>query len=45
MKLYIQLGLESLKHRGWFGKNCLFFRIIKHGLPDYLFNLIPQSNH
>ena len=45
MKLYNKLGLESLKFRRWFRKLCLFFKIIKHGLPEYLFNLIPQSNH
>ena len=45
MKLYNELGLESLKFRRWFRKLCLFFKIIKHGLPEYLFKLIPQSNH
>ena len=45
MKLYNELGLESLKFRRLFRKLCLFFKIIKHGLPEYLFNLIPQSNH
>ena len=45
MKLYNELGLESLKFRRWFRKLCLFFKIIKHGLPECLFNLIPLSNH
>ena len=45
MKLYNQLGLESLKFRFWCRKLCLFFKIIKHGLPEYLFKLIPQSSH
>ena len=45
MKLYNELGLESLMFRHWFRKLCLFFKIIKHGLPEYLFKLIPQSNH
>ena len=45
MKLYNELGLESLKFRCWFRKLCLFLKIIKHGLPEYLFKLIPQSNH
>ena len=40
-----ELGLESLTFRRWFRKLCLFFKIVKHGLPEYLFNLIPQSNH
>ena len=45
MKLYNELGLEFLKFRCWFRKLCLFFKITKHGLPKYLFKLIPQSNH
>ena len=45
MKLYNELGLESLKLSCWFRKLCLFFKIIKYGLPEYLFNLLPQSNH
>ena len=45
IKLYNELGLESLKFSRWFRKRRLLFKIIKHGLPEYLFNLIPQSNH
>ena len=44
-KLDNELGLESLKFRRWFGKICLFFKTEKHGLPEYLFHIIPQSNH
>ena len=36
MKLYNELRLESLKFRHWFRKLSL---------PEYLFNMIPQSNH
>ena len=45
MKLYNELGLKSLKFRLWFRKFCLFFKIKKHGLAEYLLNIIPQSNH
>ena len=45
MKLYNELRLESLKFWRQFRKLCLFFKIIKHGLPEYLFKLTPQSNH
>ena len=45
MKLYYKLDLESLKFRRWFRKLCLFLKIMKHGLPEYLFKLISQSNH
>ena len=45
IKLYNELGLESLEFRRWFRKLCLFYKIKKTGLPEYLFNMIPQSNH
>ena len=44
VKLYNELGLGILKFKRWFRKLCLFFKIIKHGLLEYLFNLIPQSH-
>ena len=42
IKLYNELGLESLEFRRWFRKLCLFYKIKKTGLPEYLFNMIPQ---
>ena len=45
IKLYSELGLESLEFRWWFRKLCLFHKIKITGLPEYLFNMIPQSNH
>ena len=45
IKLYNELGLETLELRRLFRKLCLFFKIKKTGLPEYLFNMIPQSNH
>ena len=46
MKLYNELGgFKFLKFRCWFKKLCLLFKIKKFGLPEYLFNIIPQSNH
>ena len=44
-KLYYELGLESLEFRQWFRKLCLFYKIKKTGLAEYLFNMIPKSNH
>ena len=44
IKLYNELGL-SLEFRRWFRKLCLFYKIKKTGLPEYLFNMIPKSNH
>ena len=44
-KLYNELGLESLKFRRYFRRLCTFFKIQQSGLPSYLYNLIPHSNH
>ena len=44
MKLYNELGLEFLKFRNCFRKNVFVFKIKKHGIPEYLFNMIRQSN-
>ena len=44
-KLYSELGFESLKFRCWFRKLCTFFKLKTSGLPEYLFDLIPQNNH
>ena len=45
IKLYNKLGLEFPEFRRWFRKLYLFYKIKKTGLPEYLFNMIPQSNH
>ena len=45
LKLNNDLGLGSLEFRQSFRKLCLLFKIKKTGLPEYLFNMIPQSNH
>ena len=44
-KIYNELGLESLRFRRYFRRLCTFFKIKQTGLPSYLFNLIPQTNH
>ena len=44
-KLYSKLGFESLKFRRWFGKLCTFFKIKTMGQPEYLFDIIPKTNH
>ena len=44
-KLYNELGFESLKFRRWLRKLCLFYKIKKTDLLEYLFNIIRQSNH
>ena len=42
-KLYCELGFESLNLG--FRKLCTFFKLKTSGLPEYLFDLIPQNNH
>ena len=44
LKLYHEIGLESLKFRRWFRKLCTFFKIKSTSLPSYLFDLIPKSS-
>ena len=40
-----KLGFESLKFRRWFQKLCTFYKIRTTGVPEYLFDLIPETNH
>ena len=44
-KIYNELGLESLQHRRWFRRLCLFFKILKNKSPSYLYDLIPNQRH
>ena len=44
-KLYVELGLESLKARRWFRRLCYFYKFKSYGLPPYLFQLIPHESH
>ena len=44
-KLYSDLGFESLKFRRWFKKLCTLFKIKATGKPEYLFYIIPKTNH
>ena len=45
LKLYNEIGLESLKFRRWFRKLCTFYKIKIAGLPSYLYDFIPKSSH
>ena len=44
-KLYVELGLESLKARRWFRRLCYFYKLKSYGIPPYLFQLTPQESH
>ena len=41
-KLYQKLGLESLRKRRWYRKNCYFLKIFKGHSPEYLFRILPS---
>ena len=42
VKIYLELGLESLKDRRWYKRLCCMFKIMNEGAPTYLTNLIPK---
>ena len=44
-KLSHELGLESLQHRHWCGKLCLFYKIFKEKKHIYLFNPISTKKN
>ena len=43
-KLYNKLCFESLKFRRWFRKLRSFYKIKTTGVPEYLFDLIRETN-
>ena len=45
VKLFQELGLESLKSRRWLRKLCLFYKIFHENSPSYLFQLIPPKSN
>ena len=44
-KIYEELGLKSLKSRGWYRKMSFLYKVLKSEPPSYLFNTIPNSNN
>ena len=44
LKIYEELGLESLKFRRWMGRLCAFYKIKTRGHPEYLYKLIPMKS-
>ena len=45
IKIYQELGLESLKSRRWFRRICYFSKIKNYIFQGYLFKLIPLDTH
>ena len=43
LKIYEELGLESLKFRRWMRSLCVFYKIKTRGHPEYLYKLIPAK--
>ena len=44
-KLHNKLGFESLKLRSWFTKLYIFYKFETIGVPEYLLDLTPETNH
>ena len=44
VKLYSELGLESLQSRRWMRKLCFFYRVYNKQMPTYLTDVIPARN-
>ena len=45
LKIYNELGIESLKFRRWSRRLCVFFKIKTTKIPKYLYELIPTESH
>ena len=45
LKIYNELGLESLEVRRWFRRYCVSFKIKTTQIPKYLYELLPTESH
>ena len=45
LKIYNELGTESLKFKRWFRRLRVFFKIETIQIPEYLYELIPSESH
>ena len=45
LKIYNELGFESLKFRRWFRRLCVFYKIKTTQIPKYLYELLPTESH
>ena len=45
LKIYNELGLESLKFRRWFRRMCLFYKIKTTQIPKYLYEVLSTESH
>ena len=44
LKIYKELGIESLKFRSWFRRFFMFFKIKVTQIPKYLYELISSES-
>ena len=44
LKIYDELGIESLKFRRWFRRSCVFYKIKTTQIPKYLYELLPTES-
>ena len=44
LKIYKELGFESLKFRRWLRRLCFFYKLRSAQTPKYLYNSIPSGN-
>ena len=45
LKIYNELGFESLKFRRWFRQLCAFCKMKTNQNPKYLYELLPTESH
>ena len=45
LKIYNELGLESLKFRRWFRRMCVFYKIKTTQIPKYLYEVLSTESH
>ena len=45
LKIYNELGLESLKFRRSFRQMCVFYKIKTTQIPKYLYEVLPTESH
>ena len=45
LKIYNELGIESLKFKRWFMRLCVFYKVKTIQIPKYLYELFPTESH
>ena len=45
LKIYNELGLESLKFRRWFSRLCVFYKIKTTQIPKYFYEPLLTESH